>query len=212
MVLYILGLGGALFSMLGAGVIMVESGGETPGITVPSDVTDLTSLSASASPFPTPTSEATPSPPPASPSPSMSTSPTQAPPAKDKITTMEDEVTSLINQERAKAGCAAVRTDERIRTASRAHSADMAKQNYFSHTGKDGSSFVDRMARAGYPRNSAGGENIAMGYGSAAAVVKGWMNSEGHKRNILNCSFKAVGNGLAYRGNTPYWTQDFGRS
>jgi uncharacterized protein YkwD len=138
--------------------------------------------------------------------------PTTRPPApKDKITAMEDEVTALINKERSKAGCAAVKTDERMRAAARAHSADMAKNNYFSHTGRDGSSFVDRLARAGYPRDGAAGENIAYGYATAQAVVTGWMNSDGHRKNILNCSAKSTGVGLAYRGSTPYWTQEFGR-
>nr|WP_117211871.1 CAP domain-containing protein [Allorhizocola rhizosphaerae] len=125
---------------------------------------------------------------------------------------MEDEVTALINKERSKAGCQAVRTDERMRTAGRAHSADMANNNYFSHTGLDGSSFVDRLVRAGYPRSGAAGENIAYGYRTAQDVVTGWMNSEGHRNNILNCSAKVTGVGLAYRGNTPYWTQLFGRT
>jgi uncharacterized protein YkwD len=125
---------------------------------------------------------------------------------------MEDTVSSLINKARASECDNPLRTDERLRTASRRHSADMAKNDYFSHVGKDGSSFVDRIARAGYPRGSAGGENIAMGYMSAKAVVEGWLTSEGHRKNIMNCSFKAVGVGLAYRGSTPYWTQDFGRS
>jgi uncharacterized protein YkwD len=143
-----------------------------------------------------------------SPSPSPSPSPT----GKDQVTRAEDTVTDLVNKERAKVGCTALRTDERLRTAARAHSADMAKQNYFSHVSKDGSTFVDRIARAGYPRQSAAAENIAVGYATAADVVKGWMNSDGHRRNILNCDNKAVGVGLAYRGKTPYWTQDFGRS
>jgi uncharacterized protein YkwD len=137
---------------------------------------------------------------------------TTPPPAtKDRITSMEDEVTSLINKERGKAGCGTVKTDERMRAAGRAHSADMAKNNYFSHTGRDGSSFVDRLARAGYPKEGAAGENIAYGYGSAQAVVTGWMNSPDHRRNILNCSAKSTGVGLAYRGSMPYWTQLFGR-
>lgn len=125
---------------------------------------------------------------------------------------MEDEVTRLTNIERVKAGCLEVKTDERIRTAARAHSADMAANNYFSHTSLDGSNFVTRMQRAGYPKSSAAAENIAYGYSSAQAVVNGWMNSEGHRKNVLNCAYKAIGNGLAYRGNTAYWTQDFGRT
>jgi uncharacterized protein YkwD len=124
---------------------------------------------------------------------------------------MENAVTALINKQRA-GKCDPVRTDERLRTAARRHSADMAKNDYFSHVSKDGSSFVDRIARTGYPRSGAASENIAAGYVSAKAVVDGWMNSEGHRNNIMNCGSKAVGVGLAYRGSTPYWTQDFGRS
>jgi uncharacterized protein YkwD len=125
---------------------------------------------------------------------------------------MEDQVTTLVNAERAKAGCGKLRTDARLHKAARDYSALMANKNFFSHTGPDGSSFVDRVADAGYPRASAAAENIAYGYRDAAAVVKGWMGSAGHRANILNCSHKAVGVGLAYRQSTPYWTQDFGRS
>lgn len=129
------------------------------------------------------------------------------------VATPEDQVTVLVNQERSKAGCGAVRTDARLRTAARGHSADMAENDYFSHTAQDGSTFVDRAAAAGYPRAQAGGENIAMGYRTPAEVMDGWMNSEGHRANILNCGFKAIGVGLVRdSGGTRYWTQVFGRS
>jgi uncharacterized protein YkwD len=89
----------------------------------------------------------------------------------------------------------------------------MATNDYFSHTAPDGSTFVDRAVAAGYPRNEAGGENIAMGYRTAADVMDGWMDSEGHRANILNCDFAAIGVGLARdSGGTPYWTQVFGRA
>lgn len=126
-----------------------------------------------------------------------------------KIERMENEVTVLVNRERARAGCGSVRTDERLRAAARAHSADMAAHDYFSHTGRDGSSPWDRAGRAGY--DQASGENIAWGYATPAAVMAGWMNSAGHRANILNCDSRATGVGLAYRGTTPYWTQMFGR-
>lgn len=122
-------------------------------------------------------------------------------------------MTVLVNQERAAAGCGPLHTDERLRTAARGHSKDMATNDYFSHTGLDGSSFVDRTAAADYPRNEAGGENIAMGYRTPADVMDGWMNSEGHRANILNCDFEAIGVGLARdSGGALYWTQDFGRA
>jgi uncharacterized protein YkwD len=209
-------MGGSLLSLLGVAIIVIDSQSPTGNSAIVTDVTQSAKTHSSATPtlsenldtFGTPT-------PLASPSPSLSPSPPPpAPPAPqpDKITTAEDEVTRLINIERGKVGCSPVRTDERLRTAARAHSADMAAQNYFDHKGRDGSSFVDRVARAGYPRNSAASENIAYGYRTAADVVKGWMNSDGHRRNILNCASKATGTGLAYRGNTPYWTQNFGRT
>lgn len=125
------------------------------------------------------------------------------------MTRLENEVTALVNAERAKARCGPVRTDERLRTAARRHSADMAAQGYFSHTSKDGSSPWDRIRRAGYPNGMA--ENIAYGYPTPADVMNGWMNSAGHRANILNCAAKAIGVGLAYTGSgTAYWTQDFG--
>ncbi|MDI1459500.1 CAP domain-containing protein [Catellatospora sp. KI3] len=131
-------------------------------------------------------------------------------PATDLITWMEDQVTVLVNRERGRAGCDRLRTDERIRTAARRHSADMAGHDFFSHTGRDGSDFTDRLAAAGYPRREAAGENIAYGYPNPQSVVAAWMGSSGHRANILNCAAKAMANGLAYRGRAPYWTQDFG--
>lgn len=113
----------------------------------------------------------------------------------------------------ARAGCEPLRTDEELRAAARGRSQDMAANDYFAHTSEDGRSFVDRIAAAGCPRAQAGGENIAMGYRTAADVMAGWMNSAGHRANILNCGFRAIGVGIARdaRGST-YWTQDFGRS
>lgn len=154
-------------------------------------------------PSPAASAVASAAPPPASPAPS--------PAGTDKITTLENKVTALINKERAAAGCKIVTKDDRLWKAARAHSADMAKNNYFSHTGRNGSSFVDRAVAAGYPRQSVAAENIAYGYATAEAVVDGWMNSDGHRANILNCSHKTTGLGLAYRNKTPYWTQVFGR-
>ena len=86
------------------------------------------------------------------------------------------------------------------------------KAGIFSHTGSDGSNFVTREVRAGYPKNGAAAENIAWGYRTPKDVVNGWMNSSGHRKNILNCANTAVGVGVAYTsGGAPYWTQDFGR-
>ena len=115
-------------------------------------------------------------------------------------------MTRLTNVERAKAGCGALRTDSRLAAAAQAHSRDMVDRDYFSHTSPDGEGPGDRAAAAGYDRWS--GENIAAGYPTAAAVVQGWMDSAGHRANILNCDSKATGVGYDPRRNM--WTQMFG--
>lgn len=117
------------------------------------------------------------------------------------------EVVALVNAERAKAGCRALVVDPRLVAAAQGHSTDMATNNYFSHTSRDGRSFADRIRAAGYPRPAA--ENIAKGQRSAERVMRAWMNSSGHRANILNCSYTAIGVGLDTRGW--YWTQNFGR-
>ncbi|MGH3738296.1 MAG: CAP domain-containing protein [Micromonosporaceae bacterium] len=150
-----------------------------------------------------------PSPPPPSPSPKPRPSPRTSPPLTGDAA-LEAAVIDLVNAERDKSGCGAVRLEVKLRTASRRHSADMAAHNEMSHTGSDGSSPWDRAGRAGY--DHAMSENVAMGYRTAEAVMEGWMNSKGHRDNILNCEAKAVGVGLARSSDgTPYWTQMFGR-
>jgi len=137
----------------------------------------------------------------------LGTSPASAATSTDA--SYEAKVIQLTNEQRAKNGCATVRTDSRLTTAARVHSVDMVQKNYFSHTGSDGSTFVTRAKLAGY--TSPIGENIAWGYRTPEAVMTAWMNSAGHRANILNCKAKAVGVGLARKSDgTPYWTQVFG--
>jgi uncharacterized protein YkwD len=120
------------------------------------------------------------------------------------------QVLSLVNSERAKAGCGAVRTNSALQRAAQGHSADMAAKNYFSHTSKDGRTFADRIRAAGYGGRTIG-ENIAAGQSTASSVMRSWMASSGHKANILNCAFTALGVGYAKGGSYGhYWTQDFG--
>lgn len=131
--------------------------------------------------------------------------------AVDKVA-YENQVVALTNAQRKAHGCGALRIDSRLVRAARAHSADMVQQGYFSHTGSDGSNFVAREVGAGYPKKGPSAENIAWGYRTPQDVVTGWMNSPGHRANILNCGSVAVGVGLAYTaGGSAYWTQDFGR-
>jgi uncharacterized protein YkwD len=123
--------------------------------------------------------------------------------------TAEAAVLTLVNQERTKAGCAALSVDARLTAAARDHSAEMAGRGYFAHDTPDGVSVGTRVTNAGY-RWSAVGENIAKGQQDAAAVMQAWMNSPGHRANILNCRFTNIGIGLARQDQTPLWTQDFG--
>jgi uncharacterized protein YkwD len=138
------------------------------------------------------------------------TSASPAPTISQRIR-VENAVATLTNAEREKAGCPALHIDKRLRTAARGHSEDMAERNYFSHDSPDGNTPWDRAEAAGYPDPS--GENIARGYPDARSVVKAWMNSAGHRANILNCDSKAIGVGVELNTeHGPYWTQMFGYS
>ena len=107
---------------------------------------------------------------------------------------------TLVNAQRTKAGCSPFRVSTALATAARLHSADMARYSYFSHTSRDGRSPWQRILAQGYAYGSA--ENIAAGQPSAAAV--GHRVDEEHRapHNILNCSNKAIGVGVA-RGWQP---------
>lgn len=163
------------------------------------------------------TPTATPSDAPTTTTPPPSTRTTTRPARRDEpgvdptLVALEDQVFELTNKERAKEGCSALRLDDRLRKAARMHSADMINSGYFGHTSPDGRDPGDRLAEVGYPTNGGWAENIARGYPSAKAVMEGWMNSDGHRANILNCRLKAIGVGVARAGNGRlYWTQDFG--
>jgi uncharacterized protein YkwD len=121
----------------------------------------------------------------------------------------EAEVVALTNKERANEGCdTPLRIDDRLVAAAQGHSADMAARDYFSHTSPEGDGPGERTAAEGYPEWS--GENIALGYPTAAAVVRGWMKSDGHRANILSCDSVAIGVGAADSDKGIYWTQVFG--
>ncbi|MER7481327.1 CAP domain-containing protein [Streptomyces sp. NPDC126510] len=121
----------------------------------------------------------------------------------------EAQVLALVNKERATAGCAPLTANERLTRAADDYSDVMASSGVMSHTGPDGSTMTTRIEAAGY-RWSTLGENIARGQADAASVMKSWMNSPGHRANILNCSFKELGVGVHFGDGGPWWTQDFG--
>ena len=125
----------------------------------------------------------------------------------------EVEVVTLVNQERQIHDLPPLQDDSLLHAAALGHSEDMALNNYFSHTSQDNRDPGDRITQAGYAWSTYG-ENIAAGYSTPAAVVEAWMNSSGHRANILRSSFCDIGVGLAYSAASTYryyWTQNFGR-
>ncbi|MBB2938467.1 uncharacterized protein YkwD [Amycolatopsis bartoniae] len=121
----------------------------------------------------------------------------------------EDAVVRLSNAARARAGLRPLRSDERLRTAARAHSKDMAQRDFCAHINPDGRTPGERMSAAGYP--APGAENVARGQDSPHKVVQAWLDSPGHRANLLNPEFTTIGAGAYYLGDGgPCWTQNFG--
>ncbi|WP_328356051.1 CAP domain-containing protein [Streptomyces sp. NBC_00445] len=120
----------------------------------------------------------------------------------------EAEVLKLVNQERAKVGCSPVSANSALAQLARDFSDAMADLGFFDHTDPNGATPWDRAEAAEIA--DLGGENIARGQTDAAAVMEAWMNSPGHKANILNCDFKTLGVGVHLGSGGPWWTQNFG--
>lgn len=157
--------------------------------------------------WPTPPSTSSPEP-----STSASSSPSTSPSAASTsspspdVPAARERVVELVNAERRKAGCGPVTANDKLTTAGQRHSEDMAARQEMTHTGSDGSDAGDRIARTGYQANG-WAENVAYYYSTPERVMKAWMNSRGHRENILNCYYQEIGVGLAQPGN--YWTQNF---
>lgn len=130
-------------------------------------------------------------------------------PNTSTLSQVEAEVVRLVNIERQKQGLAPFKVSSELSNVARVKSQDMAQNNYFSHTSPKYGSPFDMMRSFGIKYTTAG-ENIAKGYLTAQSVVNGWMNSSGHRANILNPSFNTIGVGAATdaRGHI-YWTQMF---
>lgn len=131
---------------------------------------------------------------------------------------MEKEVLRLANIERRKAGVPSLKWDNNLARAARYHAADMATENYFSHNSQDRNGGQLKVSCNTFKRirafsNNAGAENIAAGSSTAKAVINQWMNSTGHRKNMLSKSYKYLGVGY-YRKNGSkwgnYWVQNFG--
>lgn len=122
----------------------------------------------------------------------------------------ERRVLELVNEERAKQGLSPLTWHEGLANVARAHSQDMNDRRFFSHDNPDGQSPFDRIKAAGIAYTRAA-ENVAAGQKTPEEVMQGWMNSAGHRANILNPNLTALGVGY-YAGDGPYthyWTQCF---
>jgi len=120
---------------------------------------------------------------------------------------LEEQVVRLCNAERAKYGLAPLTLNWQVSRVARYKSDEMRDKNYFSHTSPAYGSPFDMLKSFNVPYSTAG-ENIAKGQKTAQAVVTAWMNSEGHRKNILSSSFTEIGVGYS-AGSTTYWTQLF---
>lgn len=123
-----------------------------------------------------------------------------------EVLSYEEEVVRLVNQIRRENGLGTLSLNWELSRVARYKSQDMADKRYFSHTSPTYGSPFQMMQAFGLTYRTAG-ENIAYGYSSPQAVVTGWMNSEGHRKNILNASFTQIGVGYVPQGH--YWTQMF---
>lgn len=115
----------------------------------------------------------------------------------------------LVNQQRQRAGRKPLGMSKALENAAQKHSDDQARMRSMTHTGSDGSSPGDRVSRAGYNWNGVA-ENVAYGYSDEEECMRQWMNSPGHRENILG-DYTHFGSAVSKSGGTPYYTQDFGK-
>ncbi|MFD7432388.1 sigma-70 family RNA polymerase sigma factor [Streptomyces sp. NPDC059818] len=220
--------GGLWYGSLGPGT---DTGGDSASRASADPITDLAapenrattssppSPSASVSPSPSPSAKkSAPAAPVRKPTKSVAPAPkktaaaprpSSAPATQPAPAGTTAQVVALVNQERSAAGCGPVTEDAQLTDAAQRHSDDMAARDFFEHTNPDGADPGQRITDAGY-RWSTYGENIARGQQTPESVMESWMNSPGHRANILNCSFKDIGIGVHKGPGGPWWTQDFG--
>ncbi len=130
-------------------------------------------------------------------------------PDTQSLSSHEQQVFELVNKERASRGLALLKLNSELSRVARIKSQDMIDKKYFSHTSPTYGSPFDMMQKFGF-KFSAAGENIAYGQKTAAEVMNSWMNSAGHRANILSEAYTTIGIGVAKTASgTLYWTQEF---
>jgi len=125
---------------------------------------------------------------------------------EDLSLTEAENMLILVNNARSDEGLEPLVLNDALNEAAYEHSLEMETNNYFSHTGLDGSSYLDRTTLSGYTGFPTG-ENIAKGQKNTEAAFNSWINSDGHKANILKANSTEMGLGVS----GVYWTQIFGR-
>jgi uncharacterized protein YkwD len=140
--------------------------------------------------------------------------PASLPSAAATLDAQESDLVSAVNSFRATRGLARLAVSDTLTFASKWMATDMAVNNYFSHTSRDGRAPVQRMTDAGYPGpQTYTGENIAGGYSNASEVLSGWINSPAHYAVLTNPNYRAIGVGRAYSESASYrtyWVMDVG--
>jgi len=134
-------------------------------------------------------------------------------PVQESVSSVSEEVIKLVNAERAKVNLVALTKNSVLTSSAQKYAQYMADSNFFSHDGKDGSTFITRNKAAGYTNYTWMGENIAAGQGTAQQAMNDWMKSPGHKANILHTKAKEIGVGYATNNSSnykKYWAQEFG--
>jgi uncharacterized protein YkwD len=136
-----------------------------------------------------------------------------AAPAPPPVTDWGAEMLANVNSRRSAAGVAPLAMCGNLVRQAQAHSEDQARTGVMSHTGSDGSTMRQRAERAHYlpaPGAWTIGENVAYGYPTVSGVMTAWMNSSGHRANLLNPAFTHLGVGRAQGATAVFWTQNFG--
>ncbi|WP_232246754.1 CAP domain-containing protein [Kitasatospora mediocidica] len=132
-------------------------------------------------------------------------------PASGTAARFVQQIVTMVNAERAKAGCGALTVNAKLQAVAQEHSDDMAARNYYEHDTPEGVDPGTRMTNGGYQWSS-WGENIYQSPQDPTTAMTGWMNSPEHRDNILNCAFQETGVGVNLSSNGPWWTEDFGQA
>lgn len=134
-------------------------------------------------------------------------------PSIQSNSSITDTIVALVNKERAAKNLPALVKNQALTNSAQGFATHLAQYNFLSHTGKDGSTMVSRNTASGYTNYKWMGENVASGQSTADQVMNSWMNSQGHRENILSANAKEIGVGYAYNPNSTYkyfWVEEFG--